>query len=270
MRAFMKGLVKNFWIEGIELFELNGERNIPTQITYQEKEILIGNLLKPNLGEKIVSQNFKINLGEYVIGESNYKVFDTNIGSKSAMEISKDYISKLLSAFEYSRNIDKNSKEKIKITIAEPISFQSGSEDEKWLKNYRKNIKRILSDYGEVDFLPKPFAVYQYYKYGLKIPLLQDKAKNIVLIIDFGGGTFDVSIIETTNQGEISQSGKHSRPLASRSRAFGGFKVNAVIAEYLILRGLDNKSDKQKGNEYIKLYYRIQKGENSLYRTLNE
>ena len=113
MRVFMKGLVKNFWIEGIELFELNGERNIPTQITYQEKEILIGNLLKPNLGEKIVSQNFKINLGEYVIGETNYKVFDTNIGSKSAMEISKDYISKLLSAFESSKNIDKNSKEKM-------------------------------------------------------------------------------------------------------------------------------------------------------------
>ena len=56
------------------------------------------------------------------------------------------------------------------------------------------------------------------------------------LVIDFGGGTCDVCIIETTRQGEISGGGRNMRPLAGKSLPLGGFSINREIAEYLLFK----------------------------------
>jgi len=50
---------------------------------------------------------------------------------------------------------------------------------------------------------------------------------------DFGGGTCDVCIIETTKEGDISQTGRNSKPLAAASKPIGGFFINRITAEDL-------------------------------------
>ena len=79
------------------------------------------------------------------------------------------------------------------------------------------------------------------------MPLVAQRQKHIALVIDFGGGTFDTSIIETTAAGDISQSGRNSRPLA---RVFDRHQSAAststgTIAEALLFRALHKGVDKQ-------------------------
>ena len=106
-------------------------------------------------------------------------------------------------------------------------------QDADWLENYRVNLREMLSKrtsqeypnicFDEVSFLPEPFAVFQYYRYGINHPLMAQSAKHQALILDFGGGTFDLSVIETTKQGDISESGRNSKPYGASSDQVGGF-----------------------------------------------
>ena len=92
--------------------------------------------------------------------------------------------------------------------------------------------------------MPEPFAVFQYYRYGVKHPLVAQKTKHVALVVDFGGGTFDASVIETTAVGDISGGGRNSRPLAAKSIPVGGFYVNRMIAEALLFQALEKGADK--------------------------
>jgi hypothetical protein len=98
------------------------------------------------------------------------------------------------------------------ILVAEPLMMQTGLVTSDWLSNYRRNIKRLLAgkqivgkNFENIDFLPEPFAVFQYYRYGLKHPIVSERTKHYALVIDFGGGTFDTCIIEITKEGDINQ-----------------------------------------------------------------
>jgi hypothetical protein len=50
------------------------------------------------------------------------------------------------------------------ILVAEPLAMQEGLVSEGWVANCRTNIKSILTGKGfkDIEFLPEPFAVYQY------------------------------------------------------------------------------------------------------------
>jgi hypothetical protein len=98
--------------------------------------------------------------------------------------------------------------------------------------------------FTEVDFMSEPFAVFQYYRYGIRHALVTQRQKHVALIIDSGSDTFDTSIIETTAAGDISQSGRNSRPLAARSIPVGRFYINRMIAETLLFRTLDKGVDR--------------------------
>jgi len=84
--------------------------------------------------------------------------------------------------------------------------------------------------FGEVEFLPEPLAVFNYYRYGFRHPELSGKEKYCVLVLDIGGGTSDCSVVETTKEGEVSQSSKMSKPFGASSDAVGGYFVNHHLA----------------------------------------
>ena len=44
--------------------------------------------------------------------------------------------------------------------------------------------------------MPEPFAVFQYYRYGVRHALVAQKKQNVALVMDFGGGTFDTCLAD--------------------------------------------------------------------------
>ncbi|RMQ40913.1 putative molecular chaperone [Pseudomonas cichorii] len=252
---------KTLWVTGVQPVEVNGSQYIPTALLYKKNERPIFGSPASKTTSRILNNNFKIDLGDISPGSPTRKLFPTDSGEeKSAYELSKDFIELSLETIEKTLNPSSAPKIPAKIIVAEPLNFQLQENYKAWVQNYRGNIRRILSRYDEVEFLPEPFAVYQYYRYGQRIPHLQENAKHIALVLDFGGGTFDGCIIESTNKGDISLTGKHSRPLGADSVPRGGFYINQCIAEYLIKRNIEprNKSDAEN---CIKSHQRIRTGE---------
>lgn len=63
-------------------------------------------------------------------------------------------------------------------------------------------------------------------------------------MIDFGGGTFDVSVVETAASGDVSASGRNSKPLAAASHPTGGHAINKEIAMSLIKENITKNVSK--------------------------
>ena len=261
-----KGIEQSLWVTSIQPELIDGDRYVPTAVCVLDSEnVEIGRSAKAEESDKIINENFKLALGDVISGGSveNRKLYETESGiKKSAYELTKAYFDKLLADIErrIPRTEKTNYKHPAKIIIAEPLSFQVEGYTTQWISNYRKNIRRILDRYEEVEFLPEPFAVYQYYRYGLRIPNLQSRSKQVAFIIDFGGGTFDACVIESTHSGDISLSGKSSKPLSADSTPIGGNYVNEEISAYLIKKNIID-SKKGEADKYIKQYRRIVKGE---------
>lgn len=255
---------ETLWVSSVSPEELDGQSYIPTSLKVNGDEVLFGNeAIAAGLAGRKTNNEFKVALGDVVPGGAvtNRELFTGDDGKqRTAYELSKIYFDSLLSKVEsqYQRNPD-TKKYPAKIIVAEPLSFQIASKNKNWLRYYRDNIKRILFAYEDVEFLPEPFAVYQYYRYGQKFPQLHESKKHIAFIVDFGGGTFDACVIESNNDGDVSQTGKHSKPLSADSIDVGGFVINREIAKYLIKISLGD-SDRSKADKFIEQNGRVRKG----------
>ncbi|MBA5606785.1 hypothetical protein H3H36_15620 [Duganella sp. FT3S] len=222
-----------------------GERHVvPTALWYSKDGFKVGDeAYFAAVEAREVFDNFKILLGEQEHGAANPKSVRLSDGKyHSIHSVASDYLRYLVDRAEAWIS-DRSLKKASRVIIAEPVSIhEQGAIRGDWLVNYRTHIRRILeSRFEDVDFLPEPFAVFQYYRYGIKHPLVAEKKKHIAFVLDFGGGTFDVSIIETTATGDVSNSGRNSKPLAASSIAVGGFYFNRVIAEYVLLKQFNGK-----------------------------
>ena len=70
-------------------------------------------------------------------------------------------------------------------------------------------------------------------------------------------GTFDTCVIETTKAGDISQSGRNSKPLAARSISVGGYEVNRLIAKELLFEIVGKGYDRTQLNSALREYKRL-------------
>ena len=247
---------KELFINAIRMIDVDGNSNIPTVLYYEpDRRILIGSeaLARATDTNGILNKNFKISLG--LTDPKSTKPrnkFPTASGTlESAAGLTNNFVHQLL--LKTQKWFDTNNiSAPTNILLAEPLIEKSSIED--WLRNYRRSLKVILSgerfgndeNFENIDFLPEPFAVFQYYRYGLKHPSVAERTKHRALVIDFGGGTFDVCVIETTKEGDISQSGRNSRPLAAGSASIGGFFFNRMIAEELLQESLDKHLSSKK------------------------
>ncbi|MNM67751.1 hypothetical protein D3C81_792920 [compost metagenome] len=261
---------RSLWVTSIQPYSLEGGSYIPTAVLFE-------NASSPSFGhdalryqqEKIVNNNFKLRLGEHSPGAMKNPVWPCQDGNeRSAFEIATTFIEGTFENLktEISPQHSPGTKIPAKVLVAEPLNFtSSGTEkySKTWMQNYRDNIRRILHNYEEVEFLPEPFAVYQYYRYGQRLPHLQDQRKHVALVLDFGGGTFDACIIESTKQGDVSQTGKHAKPLSADSCTTGGFAINSRIAEYLLKKNLEG-AQKKEAEQCISAYKRVKAGDLNL------
>jgi molecular chaperone DnaK (HSP70) len=245
---------KEFLIRAIPMIDVDGDTNIPTVVFYEGKNrILIGSEAKAAAsirGREVINEDFKIDLGndDPAFGKSKRQFPIATGDTKSAGEITGDFIDQVLRRVHEwftSHNISTRAG----IVIAEPLTMHSMAVMENWLGNYRSAIRRILLGKGftkdNIDFLPEPFAVFQYYKYGIPQSVLGPSRQH-VLVIDFGGGSFDVCIIATDKEGEVTGKRKNTKPLAASSAPFGGFYVNRKIAEALFFKYFSKRRDMVK------------------------
>jgi len=262
----MSKIQTNIFIKCVEKVEVNENFNIPTAVFYKENggyEIGYDALNKKFITGKeyIVNENFKVVLGTLPTTETaKYANIPTEIGTKvSASRLAGDFFSKTLSGIEkYLKSRDIKTPKKI--LISEPLAIQEGLVEKDWLKNYRMQISALLESKSfEVSFLPEPFAVFQYYRYGARLAAISGNQVFRVLVIDFGGGTFDICVIETSKSGDIKAAGKNSIPIGAASEAVGGFYINQVAVEDFLLNVSSNKFDKSKITLGIKSYKEFKK-----------
>jgi len=227
------------------MLEWKGRTSTPTVVRFAEAggTSYGWNAVHASDAASELTGHFKVALGEVdptrVQGSRRTLLCDDG-RKRTAMEVAKVFFEKLLQ--DATPWFTKRGRKRPQsVLVAEPLSFFA-HEDQDWLQNYRASLRRLLErDFGNVDFLPEPFAVFQFYRYGVRHHHVADMRKYAALVIDFGGGTFDVSIVETTRDGDISGSGRNSKPLGASSTPIGGFFVNNKIAEF-IARGFASKT----------------------------
>jgi hypothetical protein len=247
---------KEFFIKAVPMVDIDGATNIPTALFYEGKgKYLIGmeaRAAAQTAGQRdALNVDFKIDLGnEDPSLPRSHRQFLTATGdTKSPRELTGDFIDQIV------RNVrgwlaDRSAGDVSAIVVAEPLTMQGESVNSSWLANYRRSLRRILLGKGfsedNIDFMPEPFAVFQYYKYGVKHPILASQRRHCALVLDFGGGSFDACIIETDKEGEISTKRKNTRPLAALSTPIGGFYLNRKVAESLFFKYIPKEQGAMK------------------------
>jgi len=202
-------------------------------------------------------EDFKVEIGNEDPLKLAQRTGATTAG-RSILGIAKGFTDLIIS-IALDKIAQDGSAKPTKIIVAEPLALAGASvSDDRWLHNYRQSLRRILSGkFDEVDFMPEPFAVFQYYRYGVRHALVAQKEQNVALVIDFGGGTFDTCVIETTKGGDISQTGRNAKPLAAGSISIGGYAINRLIAEELLLRIVGKGPDSTLLKVALKEYQRL-------------
>lgn len=248
---------KEFFISAVQMVDVEGSVNIPTVLYYQTGgRPLIGFQARAGAATTtdILNEDFKVDLGnsDPTSSAPRRKFHTSQPFSKTAADLTSDFLHELL-RYTNTWLEERGYAKSPSILLAEPLAMQTGLVQADWLSNYRRNLQRILfgKSFSSIDFLPEPFAVFQYYRYGLRHPLVAERIHHNALVIDFGGGTFDVCVISTTREGDISQTGRNSKPLAAASIPIGGFYLNRLIAQNLFRKHYfdANKSRYKKAAE---------------------
>ena len=234
---------REYFINAVTIIDLEGARNIPTAVLYEESgKQLIGShaVAAANNASLLLNDNFKVDLGNFGPAATKRSKFPCADGvRRSSAQLAADFVHHVLSnssAWLTSQALARFPS----VLLAEPLAMHAGLVEPDWLSNYRRSLERILKGKGfdKIDFLPEPFAVFQYYRYGIKHPAVAERTKHNALVMDFGGGTFDVCVVSTSREGDVSQTGRHSRPLAAASIPRGGLYINHLIAEDLLRKNL--------------------------------
>ena len=234
---------REYFINAIQVLDLKGSKNIPTVILYEQgsKELVGAQAIAAaHTRSLLLNEDFKVDLGNYDPSAVNRSKFSCADGtSRPSAQLASDFLHQLLNdsnewLSRHALNLNPS------VLLAEPLAMSTGIAEQGWLSNYRRSLERILKGKGfkKIDFLPEPFAVFQYYRYGVRHPVVADRTKHNALVLDFGGGTFDVCVVSSSKEGDISQSGRNSRPLAGDSSPIGGFHINRLIAEDLLRKHL--------------------------------
>lgn len=251
---------RELFINGVRQVRVQGNYSIPTIVRYDAGKAVVGMEALQNCeNPSDLREDFKVEIGN----EDPLKLAQRAEGGagRSVLGIAKDFADGII-RIALERIAREGSSRPTKILVAEPLALADASvSHDKWLQNYRESLRRILSGkilgFDEVDFMPEPFAVFQYYRYGVRHALVAQKEQNVALVIDFGGGTFDTCVIETTKAGDISQTGRNAKPLAARSSPMGGFALNRLIAEELLLQVVVKGPDRTALRAALREYQRL-------------
>ena len=207
-----------------KLLEIDNNYLIPSKILIDENNIICGHYIKNIKKHSLLIENFKIeipNNKKYINNSKIYSVTDL-----------------LFHYFEYLSKIikDKFKNDKYECVISVPSNFNSSS---------RNIIKTILEKFNFIvlRIINEPTAAALFYEIHLN-----NKIENKILVIDIGGGTTDLTILEKDEElYEVIQS------LGDNN--LGGKNVTDNIYNYIKkldenIKINDCKLAKEKLNEY--------------------
>ena len=245
------------FISSVHLARIDDSQVIPTALFYEGKRPHVGRDARERCtSPEFLVEDFKIELGNNDPDRLVSRSALTNVPRRTPVGLAKDFFEETLKKINGWLALQ-GLAVPTRILIAEPLSL--GGSDlaaESWLAHYRKSIKKALyGKFEEIDFLPEPFAVFQYYRYGLRHPAVAEQRKHVALVLDFGGGTFDVSVVETTKAGDISGGGINSRPLGATSIQVGGFYINRLLAEDILFSNIGPRVEKSKVRKALGFFY---------------
>jgi hypothetical protein len=120
------------------------------------------------------------------------------------------------------------------------------TDDEGWQSKYRSHIRELLKGLGqeEPSFFPEPFAVFQYYRHVAKL-IPESRQPLWILVVDFGGGTFDSCVIEATEEGNPARGGAKAVPLGISSVQAAGREIDRRILTRAISKVNDIRLKKE-------------------------
>jgi hypothetical protein len=156
---------KELFINSVRPVRIDGQTVVPTVVLYQGTAYQIGHEAIENAGQLAdLREDFKVEIGSAAPAKlAQRQSSDGNSRGRSTLGIAKDFIDSVLE--RAITVIERQGYEKpSRILVAEPLSLsQDDLATEDWLKNYRASIRQILyGKFAQIDFLPEPFAVFQY------------------------------------------------------------------------------------------------------------
>ena len=234
------------FISSVRLAAIDDSYVVPTCLYYDGSRPLAGREAREKCASpEMLIEDFKLELGKEDSGADNGRAAATTSVRKATTGFAKDFFEQTLAKVE-SWLAGQGQPLPRRILVAEPLSLaERGQDNDGWLTNYRRSVRRALTaKFEEVDFLPEPFAAFQYYRHGIRHPSVAEARKNVALVLDFGGGTFDVSVIETTKRGDIRVAGANSKPLGAKSIPVGGYFINRLLVEDLLFSAIQRGVEK--------------------------
>jgi molecular chaperone DnaK len=222
---------------------------IPTVVSYNENnltEVFIGKIAKVNLSAKNfdVYESFKLLLGNR---------FDEKIPGKKKKpkDVAKDYIKILLDSLEKSE-----SKKIQSIVLTVPDTWIGEQSNQ----TARENLKSIFTSLGydnedKFKLVSEPIAAAAYFCYAHKVNKEMNPDGNeyngYITIIDYGGGTLDVTLCKITNGENVKVLERHGFGEDNQSNGRAGLAFDEAVIEKLIV---DNNLNIKKGSKkFIKL-----------------
>ena len=203
---------------------------IPTIISYNNNkldEIFIGRAAKANILSKSFDtyENFKLLLG---------KRFDEVITGKKKKpkEVAQDFIKKLLELFKKSLNKDIQG---IVMTVPDTWIRERSNQ------TARDNIENIFTALGyeehEFHLESEPIAAAAYFCHAYKIHDTNQNKSNyngFITVIDYGGGTLDVTLCEATDGKHIKVLERHGFGEDNETNGRAGVAFDEAVIEKII------------------------------------
>ena len=214
-------------------------KQVPTILSYDlttERYIIGDDARSLGLAGQTNTFNFKPDLGEGDATFSQKKKYwivpklELNEKKKLTTVNTRMLTTKEATMF-FLRELLNDVKVPSEIIIGEPAE-----RDSTWKENFRKHMREILGELFGINkpqFLPEPFAVFQYYRHFQHV-FSKENESEIVLIIDVGGGTFNSCIIGTTEEGALSRGGPKSVPYGLQAEFCGGSLIDKELLKLVI------------------------------------
>lgn len=220
---------------------------IPTIVAYKGDEVCIGDIAKKNLTKKGYEsyEHFKLRLGS----DANTVIENK---SKTPTQVTGDYIRELLNEYCHEQNID--AIDGIVMTVPETWFREESN------RTARENIERIYAELGydiETQFQleSEPVAAAGYFCWAYehaKDKNLQGKKYNgFITVVDYGGGTLDVTLCKVEEGGNIKILERCGYGEYNRTNGCAGVAFDEAVIEKLCA---DNDIDlKKTDKKFIKL-----------------